>query len=163
MNTSNYHKLRNLGVTKCYRCKRDLEESDIIATSAGNKRYCYNCAAKINLVSGNLNKDLKLDLSLDETIYKIKEISKVIHLETSIELLAVQIIEESYRLSLIPSKNLDGLACAAIYLSTRIQRKDLLDKITTNLPVELRIIQKNFWTLRYLLINSKILEGFDGN
>lgn len=145
------------------RCQKPFEENNIIATSAANHRYCYKCAAKINRISGNITKDLQLDMSFKETNNHIKNISRKIHLDKSIEILAIEIIKESFARSLIPSKNLLGLACASIYYAIVLSEKDKIEDTIEKLPVNLRIIQRNFCTLRYFLTNSKLLEGFDGN
>ena len=163
MTSSTLHKLQNRGQTKCSRCHASFEENSIIATSAGNHRYCYKCASEINLVSGDVKKDLHLDESLDNTKNQIKKIAKNIQLEKPTEQLALKIITESFDLSLIPPKNIIGLACAAIYLAVRILNKDSLDAIAEKLPAHLRIIQRNFWTLRYLLLHSPLLEGLSGS
>ena len=145
------------------RCQDPFEENDIIATSAANRRYCYKCATKINLVSGNITKDLQLATSFRETNSHIRNISREIQLDKSIEILAMDIIKESFARSLIPSKNFLGLACASIYYATVLSEKDKIEDIIEKLPVDFQIIQKNFWTLRYVLTNSKLLEEFDGN
>lgn len=145
------------------RCQISFEENSIVATSAGNNRYCYNCASKINLVTGNINQDLQLDKTLKYTINHVQKISKKIQLIQEIELMARKIITESFKRSLLPSKNLEGLACAAIYFAVVLLQKEMLDNITEQLPVNFRVIQKNFGILRYLLINSEIMRRFNGN
>ena len=143
------------------RCNDFFEENSVVATSAGNHRYCYRCAAQINLVSGNINKDLQLDVSLNESIHHIKKLSKKNHLNQTVESLAVKIIIESFKRTLIPSKNTLGLACAAIYFAVILLQKEILDRIIEQLPVSHRVIQRNFSTLRYILINSKLLKEFN--
>jgi len=158
---SAFCKLQKNSDAKCIRCQISFEENSIVATSASNHRYCYKCASQINLVSGNMNKDLQLDVSLNDAIHHIKKLSKKIQLNELIASLSVKIIEESFKSSLIPSKNILGLACAAIYFAV-ILLKETLDNITEQLPVTYRVIQRNFSTLRYILMNSKLLEEFNG-
>ncbi len=163
LTTNNFFNLQNPGIAYCIRYQEPFEENNIIATYATNRRYCYRCAAKINLVSGNITKDLQLDISFKDTNNHTKNSSRKIHLDKSIEILATEIIKESFARSLIPSKNLLGLACASIYYAIVLSEKYKIEEIIEKHPVNFQIIKRNFCTLRYFLTNSKLLERFDGN
>ena len=162
LSRGNFGKLQNQGKIKCTRCYIEFEENDIIATSAASQRYCYRCASSINLVSGDVTKDLGLDLAFRETTQQIKKISQKIKIEKSVKILALEIIKESFARSLIQSKNLTGLACAAIYFATLLSGQKNPEIIVSHLPASFRVIQKNLLILRCILMNSKLLEKFDG-
>ena len=49
-----------MGVGSCVKCATNFKENDVVATST-SQRYCYLCATKINLVSGDVTKDLNND------------------------------------------------------------------------------------------------------
>ena len=53
-------RLKKIGFAGCTKCQRDFNLDDIVATST-SKRYCYECAVKINLVTGNITRDLSND------------------------------------------------------------------------------------------------------
>ena len=144
------------------RCHVCFEENSVVVTSACNHRYCYRCVAQINLVSGNIHKDLQLDTLFGESINHIKKLSKKNHLNKTVEPLAIKIITELFKRTLTPSKNTLGLACAVIYLAVALLQKEILDRVVVQLPVSDRVIQRNFSALRYILANSKLLEGLDG-
>ncbi|MGI9566003.1 MAG: hypothetical protein ACR2LL_03180 [Nitrosopumilus sp.] len=163
LNRGSFCKLQNQGKIKCIRCQIEFEENDIIATSAASQRYCYKCASNINLVSGDVTKDLGLDGAFKETTNQIRKISQKIKAEKSIKILAIEIIKESFARSLIQSKNLTGLACAAIYFATVLSGQKNPETIASHLPTSFRVIQKNLLMLRCILMNSKLLEKFDGS
>jgi len=163
LTTNDFFKLQNLRVVYCIRCQEPFEENNIITTSATNHRYCYKCTAKINLVSENTTKDLQLDIAFKETNNHIKKKSKKIHLDKSIVILTKETTKEYFTRSLIHLKNIFGLACASIYHATIPSEKDKIENIIGKLPVNFRIIQEKFLTLRWFLTNSKLLGGLDGN
>jgi len=99
-------------VAYCIRCQELFEENNVIATSTTNRRYCYKCASTINLVFANMTKDLHLHTSCKEIDINIKEISRKIHLDKSIEILTKEIIQRNFRTLqyfLTNSKLLGGL------------------------------------------------------
>ena len=65
------NRLKKIGVAKCVKCFQNFNENDVIATST-SKRYCYECATQINLVTGKVNRDLNNDKFIPDVLHLIE-------------------------------------------------------------------------------------------
>ena len=104
---------QNMGIGSCVKCLKKFKENDIVATST-TQHYCYNCATKINLVTGQINKDLFNDEFIPEVLYHIKSLTTEFSIPEKIckyaEILIIAAFENSDNLS----KNKLGVAaCGA--------------------------------------------------
>ena len=86
------NRLQNLGENSCVKCNILFKEEDVIATST-SKRYCYKCAVKINLVSGNITKDLHNDKFIPNILNEIKKLSKKYFIDKEVSSLALFLIK----------------------------------------------------------------------
>ena len=154
------NRLENLGEGKCIKCDILFEEDDIIATST-SKRYCYECAVKINLVSGNLKKDLRNDKFVPSVLNEIKNLTKKYSIEKETSSLALFLIKTVFENTNYVTKNQLGLSCAAIILAGRIlKEKD--DYLKSALPVTEKVLQKNMSQLQKNLNNASITSISQG-
>ncbi|MCH9042441.1 MAG: hypothetical protein QQN58_03395 [Nitrosopumilus sp.] len=48
------NRLQKYGTASCVKCHVGFLENDVIATSSASRRYCYECATQINLVTGKI-------------------------------------------------------------------------------------------------------------
>ncbi|MBA4717774.1 MAG: hypothetical protein HRO68_01140 [Nitrosopumilus sp.] len=113
------NRFQNNGIASCAKCLKDFKENDIIATSSTSKRYCYNCAIKINLVTGKVKRDLHNDEFISDMLHHIESIGTKLKINEDIYRLAVLLVTTAIKNTNYISKNKLGLACAAIYLYVR--------------------------------------------
>ena len=139
------NRLQNLEVNKCVKCNVVFEEDDVIATST-SKRYCYDCAVKINLVSGNLKKDLHNDKFIPSVLKEIKKLSKKYSIEEEISSLALFLIKTVFENSNYVTKNQLGLSCAAISMADKLLKEN--NSSLKNLPVTQKVLEKNMSQLQ---------------
>ena len=138
------------------RCSKFFKKNDIIATST-SKRYCYDCATIIHLVTGNVKKDLRNDKLITEVIHQIKSLTKKFSIDKEASSLALLLIKTVFKNTNYVSKNHLGLSCAAIRLACTIKKKEskTLDVI---LPVTDKVLQKNLNALEKNLANVNIVD-----
>jgi len=158
----NLSKLKNQREAKWIYCQTHLKERSRVVTLDVRHRYCYKCAPKRNLIFVNVTKDTHSDKSFRETISCIKTGSKKIWVNESIESFTLKIIKESFTYLLNKSKGLIGLICSAIFVVTTLSGKKDLNEIRGQLCTNFNQFQKNFWTAKYIFINSKLMEKFYG-
>lgn len=146
------NRFQNNGIASCAKCRRDFKENDIIATSSTSKRYCYECAIQINLVTGKVERDLHNDEFLSDVLHHIKSIGKKLGINEDIYRLAVLLVTAAIKNTNHVSKNKIGLACAVIFLVYKMKKQFIL---TSNLPVSKKTLQQNTSSLQ------KNLTGID--
>ncbi len=156
-------RLKKIGFARCTKCQCDFNLDDIVATST-SKRYCYECAVKINLVTGKIIKDLSNDEFLLDVTSHVDSIGKKLEINKDIRKLAKLLISTAVCNKHYVSKNKIGLACAAIFLACRIENQFILDGA---FPVSKKILQMNASLLQKKLTNtdiftlSKFIHGSD--
>ncbi len=155
------NRLKKIGVAKCVKCFQNFNENDVIATST-SKRYCYECATQINLVTGKVNRDLNNDKFIPDVLHLIESIGKKLEINGYISRLAILLVTTAIKNTNYVSKNEIGLACAAIFLACTIKKQFILD---STLPVSQKTLQKNTGLLQKNLTStdiytlSKIING----
>jgi len=138
-------RFQNKGIERCVKCFKNFKENDIVATST-SQHYCYNCAIKINLVTGQLEKDLCNDKLIPEVLHHIKSLTKKFSIPAKIGKYAEILINVAFKNAHYVSKNKLGLACAAISLASQIKQRDsALDNL---LPISYLVLQKNLHLLQ---------------
>ncbi len=161
MNRSHLNRLENTGLASCSKCFRGFHTDDVIATST-SKRYCYECATQINLVTGKVKRDLNNDKFVPDVLYLIESIGKKLEINGYISRLAILLVTTAIKNTNYVSKNKIGLACAAIFLACNIKKQFILD---STLPVSQKTLQKNTSLLQKNLTAtdiytlSKIIHG----
>lgn len=146
-------RLKKIGSARCTKCQCDFNLDDIVATST-SKRYCYECAVKINLVTGKIIKDLGNDeFLLDVTDY-VDSIGRKLEVGTPILKLAALLVSTAICNKHYVSKNKIGLACAAIFLACQIENQPILDDGA--FPVSKKMLQMNSDLLQKNLINTDV-------
>ncbi len=138
-------RFHNLGIGSCAKCLKNFKENDIVATST-SQHYCYNCAIKINLVTGQLKKDLCYDKFILEVLHHIKSLTKKFFIPSKISKCAQILINTAFKNSNYMSKNKLGLACAAIALAYQIKQQD--SALDGHLPISYLVLQKNLYLLQ---------------
>lgn len=141
-----------MGIAHCVKCNLEFQENDVVATST-SQHYCYECAKKINLVTGQIQKDLHNDKFIPEILNHIKSIAVKLSVPLEIGEYAKVLIKTVFEKTHYVSKNQFGLACAAISLAFHIKQKS--DLINNKLPISDPVLQRN---IRSLLKN---LESVD--
>jgi len=136
------------------RCTKNFKEEDIIATST-SKRYCYDCATKINLVTGNMKRDLYNDEFISKVLQQIKLLAEKFAIDKETSTLALLLIKTVFENTNYVSKNHLGLSCAAISLSCKIKKQNL-ETLNIIMPVEDKVLQKNLNSLSKKLMNANI-------
>lgn len=134
------NRFQNNGIASCAKCRRDFKENDIIATSSTSKRYCYECAIQINLVTGKVERDLHNDEFISDVLHHIKSIGKKLGINEDIHRLAVLLVTTAIKNTNHVSKNKIGLACAVIFLVCEMKKQFIL---ASNLPVSKKTLQQN--------------------
>jgi len=147
------NRFQNNGIASCAKCLRDFKENDIIATSSTSKRYCYECAIQINLVTGKVKRDLHYDEFIQEVLHHIKCIGKKLDTNEDVCRLSVLLVTTAIKNTNYVSKNKVGLACAAIFLVCKIKKQFIL---TSTLPVSKKTLQHNTSLLQKNLSNIDI-------
>jgi transcription initiation factor TFIIIB Brf1 subunit/transcription initiation factor TFIIB len=145
-------RLKKIGFARCTKCQRDFNLDDIVATST-SKRYCYECAVKINLVTGKIIKDLSNDEFLLHVTNHIDSIGEKLEINEQIRKLAILLVSTAIFNKHYVSKNEIGLACAAIFLAYQIENQFIPDSA---LPVSKKILQMNTSLLQKKLTNTDI-------
>jgi transcription initiation factor TFIIIB Brf1 subunit/transcription initiation factor TFIIB len=146
------NRLKKTGFASCSKCQYDFNSDDVVATSA-SKRYCYECAIRINLVTGKITKDLSNDKFLSDVTNDIDSIGKKLEVNKHICKLAILLVNTAIIKKYYVSKNKIGLACAAIYLACHIKNQFILDIV---FPVSTKILQMNTSLLQKKLTNTDI-------
>jgi len=155
------NKLQKKDIAQCVKCLQEFNEYDIIATSTA-KRYCYECATLINLVTGKVNKDLNHDKFIPEVLQELESIVQKLKINDDISKLSILLIATAIKNTNYVSKNKTGLACAAIFLACKIKNQFIVDTI---FPVSQKTVQKNTMllqkTLAFMDIGtlSKTIQG----
>ena len=145
--------LRKKGNDQCDKCEKTFYENDVVAATSAKKHYCYECAIKINLVTGNVNEDLCFDAIISETIKNITSLSSKSGIGKNIQKLALLIIKEAYHNQNSLSKNPVGLAAGAIYLACMLHRYDKIDEVIDAFSISKRVVMKNYGILvRWLAV-----------
>lgn len=144
---------QNRGIGSCVKCYKKFQENDIIATST-TQHYCYECASKINLVTGKIKKDLCIDQFVKQISFEIKSISKKLNLPNKICQFSQDLISHAFENSFYVSKNKLGLACAAISLANKIQSKNY--SVDSLLPISHKVLAKNLYLLHKSLEDINI-------
>ena len=140
-------------LAKCAKCFQNFRENDVIATSSMSKRYCYECAIQINLVTGIVKNDLNNDEFIPEVLYNIKTIGKELEINNDICKLAELLVITAIKNINYVSKNKIGLASAAIFLASNIKKPFIL---SSTLPVSQKTLQKNTSLLQKNLTSTDI-------
>lgn len=138
------NKLQKHDIASCAKCFQDFNENDVIATST-SKLYCYECATKINLVTGKIESDLHNDKYIPKVLHQIDLIGKELEINKGICRLAILLVTTAIKKTNYISKNKIGLACAAIFLAHKITDQFISYKI---LPVSKETLQKNTYLLQ---------------
>jgi transcription initiation factor TFIIIB Brf1 subunit/transcription initiation factor TFIIB len=146
-------RFQNNGIGKCRKCAKNFKENDIIATST-SKHYCYECAIKINLVTGKINKDLHNEDFISEVFNHIKLLAQKYSISKNIKKLALKIIKTAFNDVYYVSKNKLGLAYAAIVIATKIE-KQVKVELDNDLPTTRKSLQKNIQLLQKSLVNTR--------
>ena len=146
------NRLKKAGFASCSKCQCDFNSEDIIVTST-SKRYCYECAIQINLVTGKITKDLCNDKLLSDITNDIDSIGTKLEIDKRLYKLAVLLANSAITKKHYVSKNKIGLACAAIYLACHIENQFILDSA---FPVSAKILQMNTSSLQKKLANADI-------
>jgi len=145
--------LKKKGNDQCNKCEKTFYENDVIASTSAKKHYCYECALKINLVTGNVEEDLCFDAIISETIKNITSLSSKSGIGKNIQKLALLIIKEAYHNQNSLSKNPVGLAAGAIYLACMLYRYDKIDEVIGAFSISKHVVMKNYGVLvRWLAI-----------
>ena len=145
LNRSHLNRIQNLGLNKCVRCNVAFAEKDVIATSTSN-RYCYDCAVKINLVSGNARKDLRNDEFLRNAINQIKKLTKKYSINNETSSFAIFLLKTAFEKNNHVTKNQLGLSCAALSLASKLLGK--VDFWINCLPISPNVLGKNISQLQ---------------
>ena len=154
-------RLKKNGIAKCTKCFQQFNENDVIATST-SRRYCYECAIQINLVSGKIARDLDNDEFISDVLHKIKFIINKLEINKQISQFASLLVTTAIKNVNYVSKNKIGLACAAIFLACNIKKQFIL---SSTLPISQKTLQKNTSLLEKNLTSidiytlSKIIHG----
>ena len=139
--------LRKKGNDQCKKCEKTFYENDVGAATSAKKHYCYECALKNNLVTGNVEEDLCFDPIISETIKNISSLSSNSGIGKNIQKLALLIIKESYQNQNSLSKNSVGLAAGAIYLACILHRYGKIDEVIDSFSISRRVVMKNYGVL----------------
>ena len=148
------NRLKKAGFASCSKCQCNFNSDDIIATST-SKRYCYECATRINLVTGKITKDLCNDKFLSDVTNDIDSIGKKLEINKHICKLAILLVNSAITKKHHVSKNKIGLACAAIFLACDIKKQFILED---NFPVSQKTLQMNKSLLQKSLITADVYE-----
>ncbi len=148
----NLSRLKKIGYDRCTKCQHDFNLDDIVATST-SKRYCYECAIKINLVTGIILNDLSNDKFLLSVTNHINSIGKKLEIAKQVRKLAILLVSTAIFNKHYVSKNKIGLACAAIFLACQIEGTFILEG---DMPVSKKSLQMNASLLQKKLINTDI-------
>jgi len=146
------NRLKKAGLASCSKCQCNFNSDDIIATST-SKRYCYECATRINLVTGKITKDLCNDKLLSDITNDIESIGEKLEINKHVRKLAILLVNSAITKKHYVSKNKMDLACAAIYLACHIENQFILDSA---FPVSTKILQMNTSSLQKKLANTDI-------
>ena len=151
------NRLKKTGFASCSKCQCDFNSDDVVANdvvaTSTSKRYCYECAIRINLVTGKMTKDLSNDKFLSDITNDIDSIGKKLEINKHLCKLAVLLVNTAITKKHHVSKNKIGLACAAIYLACHIENQFILDSA---FPVSAKILQMNTSSLQKKLANENI-------
>ena len=145
-------RLKKIGFARCTKCQCDFNLEDIITTST-SKRYCYECAVKINLVTGKIIKDLSNDEFLLDVTNHVNSIGGKLEVDNDIRKLAILLVSTAIYNNHYVSKNEIGLACAAIFLACQIENRPIHDDA---LPVSKKILQINVSRLQKKLTSTDV-------
>ncbi len=161
MRSSHLSKLQKLGSAQCARCAKYFYEDDIIATTT-SKRYCYDCAIKVKLVTGKIKKDLKNDKLIPTVLNHINLIGKKLEINDDFCRLAILLVTTAIEKKNYISKNSLGLACASIFLAHKIKKQfisnDLLPISKRTLKINTISLQKNLSLTDIHTLSEKICE-----
>jgi transcription initiation factor TFIIIB Brf1 subunit/transcription initiation factor TFIIB len=146
------NRLKKIGFANCSKCQRDFNLDDVIATST-SKRYCYECATRINLVTGKIIKDLCNDKFLLEITNDINSIGEKLKIPKIFCTLAILLVNTAINNKNYVSKNKIGLACASIYLACQIKNQFIQESA---FPVSIKILQMNTSLLQNKLTTTDI-------
>ena len=146
------NRLKKIGFARCMKCQCNFKLDDVVATST-SKRYCYECAVKINLVTGKIIKDLSNDQFLLHVTNHIDTIGEKLEINIRMRKLAVLLVSTAIFNKHYVSKNEIGLACASIFLAYDIKNQFILD---STLPVSKKILQVNVSLLQKKLSDTDI-------
>jgi len=148
----NLNRLKNIGFARCSKCECNFNSDDVIATST-SKRYCYECAIQINLVTGKVMKDLCNDEFLVNVANDINFIGKQLKIHKHLCELAFLLVNTAISNKNYVSKNKIDLACASIYLACQIKNQFILENA---FPVSTKILQMNTSLLQNKLTTTDI-------
>lgn len=161
MRSSHLSKLQKLGTAQCARCVEYFYEYDIIATTT-SKRYCYDCAIKVKLVTGEIKKDLKYDKVIPTVSNHIKLIGKKLEINDDFCRLAILLSTTAIEKENYVSKNTLGIACASIFLAHKIKKQfisnDSLPISKKTLEMNIISLQKNLSLTDIHTLSEKICE-----
>lgn len=146
------NRLKNIGFARCSKCGCNFNSDDVIATSTSN-RYCYECAIRINLVTGKVMKDLCNDEFLADVANDINSIGKHLEIHKRLCELAILLVNTAISNKNYVSKNKIGLACASIYLACKIKNWFIRESA---FPVSAKILQVNASLLQNKLTTTDI-------
>lgn len=146
MSKGHLKKIQNKGEGFCVRCTNNFRENDIIATST-SQRYCYMCATRINLVTGNINKDLNKKYIISEIQDEITHITRTIYVSDHIARLAKLMIQTAFENVHYVSRNKTGIASAAIYIAHEMKFEEN-SSIEGLLPVSKKVLERNLRLLQ---------------
>lgn len=141
MSKGHLKRIQNRGQGFCVRCFSNFKENDIIATST-SQRYCYSCATKINLVTGDISRDLNNKEFISEILEEISQITKLIYASDQITRLAELMVHAAFENAHHVSRNKTGIASAAIYLAHEIEFEKT-PNIEKLLPVSKKMLERN--------------------
>ena len=150
---SHLNRLQNIDSHRCVRCAKIFEEDDVIVTST-SMRYCYDCATTINLVTGNVRKDLHNDEFIPNVLRHVNSIGKKLMINDHVCGLAMLLITTAFDNTNYISKNKIGLACAAINLACKINKQIISNDDV--LPISKYALRKNTNLLQKSLTDTDI-------
>lgn len=146
------NRLKKSGFANCSKCQCNFNSDDVVATST-SKRYCYECATQINLVTGKIMKDLCNDKFLADITNDIDSIGEKLEIPNPLCKLAILLVNTAITNKNYVSKNRIGLACASIYLACQIKNQFIRE---SDFPVSTKILQMNTSLLQNKLTTTDI-------
>ena len=152
LNKGHLIRFQNIREAYCTRCLVNFKENDIIATST-SKRYCYECATQVNLVTGKVSIDLHNDEFILDVSHQIKSIGKRAHVGEYVCKLAILLITTAIENANFISKNKTGLACAALFTACTIKNHFVMGD---SLPISKKTLQKNMYLLQKNLTTTDV-------
>lgn len=152
MSQCKINRLKKTGFVRCAKCQHNFNLDDVVTTPT-SKRYCYECAVKMNPVTGKIVNDVSNDEFLLHITNYIDSIGKKLKINMQIRKLAILLVSVVIFNKQYVSKNKSGIACDAISLVCSIENPFILDGY---LPSSKKILQMNTNSLHKKLTDTDI-------